>query len=231
MVRHGIFRSGNTSVNQDHAADLPTIDTTARTEILDPGHIARIVATRSSTRAVLCEGVPTVWTPGARCVSLLWNRSGTCRWLLARVHDSRGRTTLPGTRSELTSIRTGSADDIIAEVWRLASKKNDSYKRRGIFDTRPLMLLGHLGSIRDDTERPALYDVHKELAELIVPSDFEGFGFSEIWLMDCGPKYTLRRDPRTPADFFCVAPAETIGFWERERKRHPYWGLIRDFLT
>jgi len=28
--------------------------------------------------------------------------------------------------------------------------------------------------------------VHQELAELIVPSDFDGFGFSEIWLMDDG---------------------------------------------
>jgi hypothetical protein len=33
------------------------------------------------------------------------------------------------------------------------------------------------------------------------------------------------------ADFFCFAPSEKIGFWERERKRRPYWGLVRDFLT
>jgi hypothetical protein len=73
--------------------------------------------------------------------------------------------------------------------------------------------------------------VHEELEELIVPSEFDGFGFSEIWLMDDGPKYTSRGDPRTPADFFCFAPAEKIGFGERERKRRPYWGLVRDFLT
>jgi hypothetical protein len=73
--------------------------------------------------------------------------------------------------------------------------------------------------------------VHEELAQLIVPSDFAGFGFSEIWLMDDGPKYTSRHDPRAPADFFCFAPPENIRFWERERKRRPYWGLVRDFLT
>ena len=80
-------------------------------------------------------------------------------------------------------------------------------------------------------EGPALYDVHEALAELIIPSDFGGFGFSEIWLMDAGPKYTSRRDPRAPADFYCFAPVKKIGFWERERKRRPYWGLVRDFLT
>jgi hypothetical protein len=55
---------------------------------------------------------------------------------------------------------------------------------------------GHDGSV-------TIYDVHEELAELFVPIDFGGFGFSEIWLMDDGPKYTSRRDPRAPADFCC----------------------------
>ncbi|MGO8918180.1 MAG: hypothetical protein ACLQJR_19950 [Stellaceae bacterium] len=132
---------------------------------------------------------------------------------------------------ELTSIKAGSADHIIAEVLRLASQKHESYERRGIFDSRPIILLGHLDWPAKNVEGPALYDVHQELAELIVPSEFEGFGFSEIWLMDDGPKYTSRRDPRTPADFLCFAPAEKIGFWERERRRRPYWGLVRDFLT
>jgi len=124
---------------------------------------------------------------------------------------------------ELTSIKAGDADDMIAEALRLASKKHESYDRRGIFDTRPLILLGQLDWPAKDVEGLALYDVHKELAELIVPSDFDGFGFSEIWLMDDGPKYTSRHDPRAPADFFCFAPTEKIGFWERERKRRPHW--------
>jgi hypothetical protein len=131
---------------------------------------------------------------------------------------------------ELTSIKAGSADQVIAEVLRLASQKNESYQRRDIFGPRPIILLGQLDWPAKDVEGPALYDVHKELAEQIVPSDFDGFGFSEIWLMDAGPKYTSRSDPRAPADFYCFAPAEKFGFWERERKRRPYWGLVRDFL-
>jgi len=132
---------------------------------------------------------------------------------------------------ELTSIKAGSADQIIAEVLRLANQKHESYERRGIFDSRPIILLGHLDWPAKNVEGPALYDVHEELTQLIVPSDFDGFGFSEIWLMDDGLKYTSRRDPRAPADFFCFAPAGEVRFWERERKRRPYWGLIRDFLS
>lgn len=132
---------------------------------------------------------------------------------------------------ELTSIKAGSAENTIVELLRLVRQKHESYQRRGIFDRRPIILLAHLDWPAKDVEGPALYDVHEELAQLIVPSDFAGFGFSEIWLMDDGPKYTSRHDPRAPADFFCFVPAENIGFWERERKRRPYWGLVRDFLT
>jgi hypothetical protein len=132
---------------------------------------------------------------------------------------------------ELTSIRAASADDIVSEVLRLASQKHESYERRGIFDAGPIILLGHLGWPAKDVEGPALYDVRRQLEDLIVASDFDRFGFSEIWLMDDGLKYTSRQDPRAPADFFCFAPAEKIGFWQRERKRRPYRGLVRDFLA
>ena len=132
---------------------------------------------------------------------------------------------------ELTAIKADTADDILAEVLRLASQKHESYERKGIFRTGPIILLGHLDWPAQDIEGVALYDVHRELTELIVPSDFAGFGFSEIWLMDSCPKYTSRRDPRAPADFFCFTPADRVGFWERERNRRPYWGLVRDFLT
>jgi hypothetical protein len=132
---------------------------------------------------------------------------------------------------ELTSIKSSSADDIIGELFRLARQKHESYERRGIFETRPIILLGHLDWPAKDVEGPALYDVHEELIELIVSTDFDHVGFNEIWLMDNGPKYTSRRDPRAPADFFCVAPAERMGFWQRERKRRPYGSLIIDFLS
>ncbi|MGI0134018.1 MAG: hypothetical protein ACREBW_03560, partial [Candidatus Micrarchaeaceae archaeon] len=120
---------------------------------------------------------------------------------------------------ELTSIKAGSACEIISEVLRLAGQKNDRYERHAKFDIRPIILLGHLDWPSKEVEGPALYDVQKELAELIVPDDFEGFRFSEIWLMDVGLKYTSRQDPQRPADFFCFAPTEKSRFWARERKR------------
>jgi len=61
---------------------------------------------------------------------------------------------------------------------------------------------------------------YEERSELVAASDFEGFGFQEIWPMDDVPKYTSRTDRRA-TDFFCFAPADQIGFWERERKRRP----------
>jgi hypothetical protein len=132
---------------------------------------------------------------------------------------------------ELTSIKADGPDRIVAEVLRLARKKHESYQRRGIFNSRSIILLGHLDWPAIDAEGLALYDLHDELAKRIVHSDFDGFAFSEIWLMDDGPKYTSRRDPRAPADFFCFAPTEKFGFWGCERKRRPYWGLINDFLS
>jgi hypothetical protein len=129
---------------------------------------------------------------------------------------------------ELTAIHAGSADDIVCETIRLATQKHRSYERRGIFDARPIILLGHLDRPARDVEGPALYDVHDELKHLVAAGDFDDLGFSEIWLMDDGSKYTLRRDPRAPADFFCFSPAGLVGFWEQERKRRPYWSLIQD---
>jgi hypothetical protein len=114
---------------------------------------------------------------------------------------------------ELTGIHAGSADDIIGEIMRISDRKRESYSRRGVFATRPIILLGHLGwptdvkglvgvepadSVFDLIRRippvPALYDLWEELTEITDPEDFGG-GFSEIWLMDDGAKYTSRRDP------------------------------------
>ncbi len=49
--------------------------------------------------------------------------------------------------------------------------------------------------------------------------------------MDDGLKYSSWRDPRAPADLFCFTPAKWRRFWERERKRRPCFGLVRDFLA
>jgi hypothetical protein len=117
---------------------------------------------------------------------------------------------------ELTAIHAGSAEDIITEVLRIAGRKHPSYQRRGILGTRPIILLDHLDWPARDVEGPALYDVHEELIDIVAPGDFDGSGFSEIWLMGNGPNRS-RRDPRMLADFFCFAPGDSIGFWEWER--------------
>jgi hypothetical protein len=132
---------------------------------------------------------------------------------------------------ELTAIKADGAEDVIEEFWRIARKKHESYHPRGIFELRPMILLGILDWLSQDIEGAALYDMRDELADALAANDFAAFGFSEIWLLDDGPKYTSRTDPRAPADFFCFAPVDRVGFWERERKRRPYFGLARDFLT
>ncbi|NEV76594.1 hypothetical protein DYI24_06010 [Rhodopseudomonas sp. BR0C11] len=143
---------------------------------------------------------------------------------------------------ELTAIMAASAQDIVLGMHRLAKQKHEKYDRRALFSVRPMILLGHLtwpaistkerDNLTMDAMRqaiatfPALWDVWEEVDGMYDPSDFDGIGFSEIWLMDDGMKYTSRRDPRAPADFFCFAPSEQGGFWQLERKRrHPYWHL------
>lgn len=129
---------------------------------------------------------------------------------------------------ELTAIHADGAEQIIEELLRLARQKHESFARRDLFAARPMILLGHLDWPAPETEGAALYDVQEELKELVHPADFAQFGFAEIWLMDDGPKYTSRRDPRAPADFFCFSPEYTLGFWQRERKRRPYREILRD---
>ena len=45
---------------------------------------------------------------------------------------------------ELTAIMTASAEDVVLEMQRLAKDKHEKYSRRGFFDARPMILLGHL---------------------------------------------------------------------------------------
>jgi hypothetical protein len=123
---------------------------------------------------------------------------------------------------ELTAIMAASAEDIVLEMHRLATQKHEKYDRRGLFGARRMY--------QAMATYPALWDVWEEVDGMYDPSDFDGFGFSEIWLMDDGMKYTSRRDPRAPADFFCFAPSDQGGFWELGRKRRPpYWHLHVDY--
>lgn len=125
---------------------------------------------------------------------------------------------------ELTAIKAGDAYEVFAEIRRLANKKHISYARRGIFDGKPMILLGTLDWPAPGVEGPGLYDIHQELAERIYPGAFAEFAFSEIWLMDSGPKYTSRTDPRTPADFFCCAPDKRQGFLGESEKAQTLLG-------
>lgn len=127
---------------------------------------------------------------------------------------------------ELTAIHAGDAETILAEMRSLAGKKGASYRRRGLF-IRPIILLGHLDWPAPDVEGAALFDWHNELADIAASAEFECCGFSEVWLMDAGYKYSSRRDPRRPADFFCFGP-NNVGFHQRERKRVPYWSFAQD---
>jgi hypothetical protein len=78
--------------------------------------------------------------------------------------------------------------------------------------------------------RRSIYDVHEELLELIVPNAFGDLGYSEVWLMDDGHKYTSRSDPRAPADFFCFAPADKIRFWGTREKTQALLGCHPRFF-
>jgi hypothetical protein len=126
---------------------------------------------------------------------------------------------------ELTAIHAADAGDVVAEVYRLSQKKSASYIPRGIF-SRPIILLCTLDWPSRDVEGPALYDIYPDIEEMTVPDDFNALGFTEIWLMDAGVTYTSRKDPRCPADFFCFWPADKFGFWDRARRRRPYWARM-----
>jgi len=128
---------------------------------------------------------------------------------------------------ELTAIHAGDAETILAEIQSLSGKKGTSYRRRGLF-SRPIILLGHLDWPAPDVEGVALFDCHKELAGLAALGVFDCCGFSEVWLMDAGYKYSSRRDSRRPADFFCVGPTSRFGFHQRELKRVPCWSFAQD---
>ncbi len=73
---------------------------------------------------------------------------------------------------ELTAIHASSAGDVIDELLRLARKKHGTYERNGVFDNRPLMLLGSLDWPTPNVDGPALYDLREELAELVLPKRF-----------------------------------------------------------
>lgn len=92
---------------------------------------------------------------------------------------------------ELTEIRD--ADDAwgyVDEAYRLASKKSDSYTRRGIFRF-PIALVMY-------STTPPLFDIRKSLEGAISQADFETLGFSEVWAVDFSDAYYSSPLARAP---------------------------------
>ena len=86
------------------------------------------------------------------------------------------------------------------------------------------MEFGASPGIRDSVpyfaERPPLYEVENGIARMAL-EDFDTLGFAEVWFTDLSDEYFSARDPRKPADLFCVKPALFRGFhrfgdWDRK---------------
>jgi hypothetical protein len=74
---------------------------------------------------------------------------------------------------ELTEIReVGDAWDYVAEAYRLASRKSESYSRRQMFHF-PIALIMH-------SEQPPLFDIEEFLKDAIWQEDLKNLGFAEI---------------------------------------------------
>jgi len=117
---------------------------------------------------------------------------------------------------ELTEIRNaGDACDYAAEAYRLASKKSESYQRRGLFRF-PIALVMY-------SSAPALFDIREPLKGAFEQADFDALGFSEIWAVDFSDAYYNPRDPGRLADTFCFKPVEWFGFYRTgHTDRKPY---------
>lgn len=115
---------------------------------------------------------------------------------------------------ELTEIRANTPDDYVDEVVRLTLKKDATFARAGAF-ARPVILVCH-------SHQPPIYDMRRFLDGSPSWADLTDSGFSEIWLMDLSDEYYSPRDPRKPADLYCLAPAVHRGLHQVERTRKPF---------
>jgi hypothetical protein len=106
---------------------------------------------------------------------------------------------------ELTEIRdVEDADSYVDEAYRLATKKSESYARRGVFKF-PIALVMY-------STTPPLFDLRNSVEAATFQADFEGLGFAEIWAIDFSDAYYSPSDPRRRADMFCFKPTDLFGF-------------------
>jgi len=117
---------------------------------------------------------------------------------------------------ELTEIRdVEDAQGYVDEAYRLASKKSESYSRRGIFRF-PIALALY-------STTPPLIEVRESLEATTFQPDFEALGFAEIWAADSSDAYYTPGDLRRLADIFCFKPAVWFGFHRiGSHNRKPY---------
>jgi hypothetical protein len=115
---------------------------------------------------------------------------------------------------ELTEIGAKSMDEYIDEVVRLSQKKEMTFERNNVF-LRPTILLCH-------GDAPPIYDMRQFLDGVPAWLDITETKFSEMWLMDLSDEYYSIRDPRKPADLYCLSPAHARGFYECERTSKPF---------
>ena len=105
--------------------------------------------------------------------------------------------------SELRLAADWETDDYVAEAWRIAEKKNDSYRRHSRFSI-PIILVFF-------ARQPPLYEIQDGIAHMPF-EDFDVLDFSEIWFADLSDEYFSEQDPRRPADLFGVTPIVSRGF-------------------
>jgi len=114
---------------------------------------------------------------------------------------------------EVSELRLADDEDAygyVEEAWRIADKKNTSYKRHNRFSIPIILVLF--------AQRPPLYELQDEIADMVL-EDFDTLEFEEVWFADLSDEYLSVRDPRRPADLFGVSPATYRGF-----HRYGNWG-------
>ena len=104
--------------------------------------------------------------------------------------------------------------DYVAEAYRLAAQKSDSYTRRGIF-AFPIGLVMY-------SSNPPLFEMRSALRKAVEQTDFEYLGFAEIWAVDFSDAYYSPGHPFRRADMFCFKPGGWFGFYRLGDDRKPY---------
>ena len=106
---------------------------------------------------------------------------------------------------ELAAITNAEgAEGYFEEITRIASKKHDSYHRRGMF-RYPIALLFHSNTV-------PLFDLKDMLHVLAEDYDFKEFGFTEMWSVDLSEVYYTPGHPLRLPDMFCMKPSGWFGF-------------------